>query len=134
MSELLQWEVQEKVDTYVLRKHGDEYRRRVAETSARRLIHNILEKCARITEREMPDNGPDAGRTEIIVAFSIGTRDHTDALEAQLEAARAEGRAQVAAALEAAAERHRRSSGSDGMCKWVIADALAAEARKAREG
>lgn len=130
--ELLQWEVQELVETHVIRRHGDNYRRSVATTAARRVIHDILDKCARITERKMPDDGPHFGKTEIVVAFSIGTRDHTDALEAQLETARAEGRAQVAAALTVAAERYK--TGGDGMCKWVLADALATEARKALEG
>lgn len=76
--------------------------------------------------------GPDVTMRHIYHRWTIGVQTNLSEIESRLsdmDKAGAEGRAEAAKIVYAAAARYRNSH-SDGVCKWVIASALEDAASK----
>jgi hypothetical protein len=111
----------------------DAMRSRAAHTLANMIIAGgkALYRQIDPTEEELRRN-PDAPiRHQWTVGLESGMEELA-AREAQIEEGRIRGRAEAAAICAEAAQRYQNQTG-DGMCKWVIADALNAVARSIQQ-
>ena len=116
-------------------RNDPSYLNSLRSTAGAALADMIMRGTSLYRRIDPPDKEHYDPRSRVKHIWEVGVQtslDEISARKADMDAAKAEGRSESAAAVLAAAARYRNLP-SDGHCKWVIASALEDAARQIQQ-